>query len=43
MGRFDESFDETWDIPVVKGTQSFPYTFPFLFDRDNTDRFAKEE
>ena len=38
MGRYDESFDETWvaDAPKNKG---FPYTFPFVFDRDE-DRFA---
>ena len=33
MSRYDATFDETWDIDVSKN-KGFPYTFPFVFDRE---------
>jgi hypothetical protein len=40
MARFNESFDETWDIDVSKN-KGFSYDFKFMFDREN-NRFITD-
>jgi len=41
MARFDETFDETWDIDPSRN-HGFPYAFKFSFDRDN-NRFVTDD
>jgi hypothetical protein len=40
MGRFDTSFDETWDVEPSKN-KGFPYMFKFSFDRED-NRFITD-